>query len=142
MYMVKTTGCVRLASTGGEARAFRQAMVEERDVKKKDVEIDPVELKSAKPVLLAFLNGLLEAVDNKEDFEMPEGLTIIDKEAKKAEKAAKQKPKPDPKKEKDNAVAKAVKKPAPPPAKKAAPPTKKATAKKAPVKKPAKKKGR
>ncbi len=132
-YMVKTAGCVRLAGTGGEARAFRQAMVDEReDVKKKDVEITPVELAGGKPTLLAFLNGILEAVDDNLEFEMPEELQEIDKAAKKqereAKKAAKQTPakdaprQRDPKHQadKDRAAAKAP-------------------AKKAPAKKPAKK---
>ena len=80
-YLVKADGCVRLAATGGEARAFRQAMVDEReDLKKKDVEITPVEVGSAKPVMMAFLNGLLEALDDNTDFEMPEELVVIIKQ--------------------------------------------------------------
>ena len=116
-YMVKTTGCSRLAATGGEARAFRQAMVDEReDVKKKDVEIQAVELKTAKPELLGFANGLLEALDDAVGFEMPEQLTVIDKEERKAAIAAR----------------KATKEP---PAKKAAPAKKATPAKKAAPKK-------
>jgi hypothetical protein len=133
-YMVKTPGCVRLAPTGGEARAFRQAMVEERDVKKKDVEIEPVELKTAKPELLALFNDLLEAVDDKEDFEVPSGIQVVDKEAKKAEREAKKqaKPsKPEPKQPMSGVKA--------PPAKPAA---KKPVTKKAPAKPASKKKGR
>ena len=134
-YMVKTTGCARLAATGGEARAFRQAMVDEReDVKKKDVEINPVELKTAKPELLALVNGLLEQLDDNTDFEMPEQVTLVDKDAKKAEREAK--------KEKVKPVkAEAPKKEAakPTPVKKSAPAKKAAPVKKAPAKKPAKK---
>ena len=93
-YKVEAPGCVRLAPTGGEARAYRQAMVEERDIKKKDVDINPVELKTAKPELLSFLNGLLEYLDDKEDFEMPEELSVVDKAAQKAAREAKKKAKP------------------------------------------------
>ena len=122
-YMVKADGCVRLAASGGEARAFRQAMVEDRDgLKKKDVEITPVEIGSAKPIMLAAFNGLLEALDDNTDFEMPDEIKPIDKEAKKAAIEAR----------------KAAKTPAP--AKKSAPTTKKPAPVKPAAKKPAPKK--
>jgi hypothetical protein len=129
-YMVKADGCVRLAATGGEARAYRQAMIDEREgLRKKDVEIQAVELKTAKPELLGFANGLLEALDDAVGFELPEQLAVIDKEARKAAIAAR-------KAAKESEPAKRTA----PVAKKAAPAAKKPVKKTAPAaKKPVKK---
>lgn len=65
-HLVRCNGCVRLAATGGEARALRQAMVDERGVTKKKVELAPIDLPTKKPELLAFLNQLLEQNDDRE----------------------------------------------------------------------------
>jgi hypothetical protein len=70
-YCVKVPGCVRLAATGSEARAYRQAFVDERGVMKKKVDISQVDLKTSKPDLLAFLNVLLEQQDDNKDFVLP-----------------------------------------------------------------------
>lgn len=123
-YLVQVEGCCRLASTGGDARATRQSIADEQGVGKKDVEITLVELKTAKPALLALVNSLLKLNDNKEGFEVPPEFIPVDKDAKKAEREAK-KAKP--------AKAEGAK---PAPAKST--PAKKAPAKKA---KPAPKKG-
>ena len=72
-YIVKVPGCVRLAATGGEARAYRQGMVDERGVMKKKVELRPFDIKTAKPELLAFINLLLEQQDDNVDFILPGG---------------------------------------------------------------------
>jgi hypothetical protein len=72
-YLVKVPGCVRLAATGGEARAYRQAFVDERGVMKKKVAIDQIDIKTAKPDLLAFINILLEQQDDNVDFVLPGG---------------------------------------------------------------------
>lgn len=71
-YLVKAPGCVRLAATGGEARAFRQAIVDERGVMKKKVEMDQIDLATAKPKLLAFINILLEQQDDNVQFIFPD----------------------------------------------------------------------
>jgi hypothetical protein len=53
----------RLASTNADARAIREDLMENFDLKKKDVTIEDHEVPVAKPDLLAYLNGLLAEQD-------------------------------------------------------------------------------
>jgi hypothetical protein len=65
-YLIKAPGCIRLGATGGEARAFRQAIVDERGVSKKKIALDPINLPTKKNLLLPFINALLEKFDDQE----------------------------------------------------------------------------
>lgn len=50
---------VRYAGTAADARSTREGIVNKFGVKKKDVTIEDAEIPTAKPDLLAFVNGLL-----------------------------------------------------------------------------------
>lgn len=62
-YLVTGPGAKRYASTNADARATRDHLVDLLDCKKKDVEIEQVDIPTAKPDLLAFINGLCEELD-------------------------------------------------------------------------------
>lgn len=64
-YLVKTTGAKRYASTNADARETRETLMAERDVKKKDVTIEQVEVPADKAGLLGFINGLCKEADQK-----------------------------------------------------------------------------
>lgn len=55
----KMTTVTKFAGTQADARAARQALVDEHGVKKKDVSLDEVEIPTAKSDLLDFINGLI-----------------------------------------------------------------------------------
>jgi hypothetical protein len=57
------TVATRLASTNADARAVRENLMEDFDLRKKDVEIEAHEVPVAKPELLSYINDLLAASD-------------------------------------------------------------------------------
>lgn len=67
-YEVVAPGPVkRYAGTSADARSTREALMAQTGAKKKDVSIDEVEIPTAKPDLLGFLNGLLEQQDPEDE---------------------------------------------------------------------------
>lgn len=55
----------RLAPTTADARTTREALMAEFEVRKKDVDIEPHDVPTAKADLLEYLNGLLTEQDAK-----------------------------------------------------------------------------
>lgn len=64
-YLVTGPGAKRYASTNADARATRDELVEQLGVKKKDVDIEQVDVPTAKAELLEFINGLCAELDEK-----------------------------------------------------------------------------
>lgn len=64
-YLVTGPGAKRYASTNADARATRDQLVEQLGVKKKDVDIEQVDVPTAKAELLEFINGLCAELDEK-----------------------------------------------------------------------------
>lgn len=62
-YQVTGPGAKRYAATNADARATRDELVEQLGCKKKDVEIEQVEVPTAKTELLEFINGLCKELD-------------------------------------------------------------------------------
>ena len=65
-YQVTGPGAKRYAATNADARTKRDELVEQLGCKKKDVEIEQVEVPTAKAELLEFINGLCAELDEKE----------------------------------------------------------------------------
>ena len=65
-YQVTGPGAKRYAATNADARATRDELVEQLGCKKKDVEIEQVDVPTAKAELLEFINGLCAELDEKE----------------------------------------------------------------------------
>ncbi len=65
-YQVTGPGAKRYAATNADARATRDELVEQLGCKKKDIEIEQVEVPTAKAELLEFINGLCAELDEKE----------------------------------------------------------------------------
>lgn len=68
-YLVTGPGAKRYASTNADARATREVLVEQLSCKKKDVEIEQVDVPVAKAELLGFINGLCAESDVKAEEE-------------------------------------------------------------------------
>jgi hypothetical protein len=66
-YLVTGPGAKRYAATNADARATRDALVEQLGCKKKDVEIEQAEVPTAKADLLEFINGLCAELDESEE---------------------------------------------------------------------------
>lgn len=66
-YLVTGPGAKRYAATNADARATRETLVEQLSCKKKDVDIEQVEVPTAKAELLEFTNELCAAVDAKDE---------------------------------------------------------------------------
>ena len=66
--------CIRVAGTGADARAFRQSMVDNLSVKKKDVKIANINVGTSKGDLIELINALLEGFDEWPADEHPEVL--------------------------------------------------------------------
>lgn len=64
-YQVTGPGAKRYAATNADARAKRDELVEQLGCKKKDVEIEQVEVPTAKAELLEFINGLCAELDEE-----------------------------------------------------------------------------
>ena len=62
-YQVTGPGAKRYAATNADARTTRDELVEQLGCKKKDVEIEQVEVPTAKPELLEFINELCKELD-------------------------------------------------------------------------------
>jgi hemoglobin-like flavoprotein len=62
-YLVTGPGAKRYAATNADARATREALVEQLGCKKKDVEIEPTDVPVAKALLLEFINALCAETD-------------------------------------------------------------------------------
>jgi hypothetical protein len=57
--------CERYAGTGADARTFRNAIMEEFNVPKKKVLIQPTEIPTQKDALIEFINNLLARIDKE-----------------------------------------------------------------------------
>ena len=68
-YLVTGPGAKRYAATNADARATRDKLVEQLECKKKDVEIEQVDVPTAKAELLEFINGLCAETDAKDSEE-------------------------------------------------------------------------
>lgn len=68
-YLVTGPRAKRYAATNADARATRDALVEQLECKKKDVEIEQVDVPTAKAELLEFINGLCKELDEKDSEE-------------------------------------------------------------------------
>jgi len=68
-YLVTGPGAKRYAATNADARTTRDALVEQLDCKKKDVEIEQTDIPVAKAELLEFINGLCAETDTKAEAE-------------------------------------------------------------------------
>lgn len=68
-YLVKTEGAKRYGSTNADAKEKRNELMEARNVKKKDVTIEQVEVPADKAGLLEFINGLCAEGDTKAEAE-------------------------------------------------------------------------
>lgn len=68
-YLVTGPGAKRYAATNADARATRDKLVEQLECKKKDVEIEQVDVPTAKAELLEFINGLCAETDEKDSEE-------------------------------------------------------------------------
>lgn len=64
-YQVTGPGAKRYAATNADARAKRDELVEQLGCKKKDVEIEQVEVPTAKAELLEFINELCAELDEE-----------------------------------------------------------------------------
>ncbi len=64
-YLVKGPGAKRYAATNADARTKRDELVEQLGCKKKDVEIEQVEVPTAKAELLEFINELCVELDEE-----------------------------------------------------------------------------
>jgi hypothetical protein len=64
-YLVTGPGAKRYAATNADARATRDALVEQLDCKKKDVEIEQTDIPVAKVDLLDFINELCTELDKE-----------------------------------------------------------------------------
>lgn len=64
-YLVTGPGVKRYASTNADARATRDELVEQLGCRKKDVDIEQVDVPTAKAELLEFVNGLCAELDEK-----------------------------------------------------------------------------
>ena len=62
-YQVTGPGAKRYAATNADARTTRDELVEQLGCKKKDVEIEQVEVPTAKAELLEFINELCKELD-------------------------------------------------------------------------------
>lgn len=62
-YLVTGPGAKRYAATNADARSTRDELVEQLGCKKKDVEIEQVEVPTAKAELLEFINELCKELD-------------------------------------------------------------------------------
>lgn len=62
-YLVKTDGAKRYASTNADAKVTRDDLMAARNVKKKEVMIEQVEVAADKAGLLEFINGLCAESD-------------------------------------------------------------------------------
>jgi hypothetical protein len=65
-YLVTGPGAKRYGSTQADAHAKRDALVDKLGCKKKDVEIEEVEVPVSKADLLEFINGLCAEADKAE----------------------------------------------------------------------------
>jgi hypothetical protein len=65
-YLVTGPGAKRYGSTQADARAKRDELVDQLGCKKKDVEIEEVEVPVSKADLLEFINGLCAEADKAE----------------------------------------------------------------------------
>ena len=65
-YLVTGPGAKRYAATNADARSTRDALVEQLDCKKKDVEIEQTDIPIAKAELLEFINTLCAETDAKD----------------------------------------------------------------------------
>lgn len=66
-YLVTGGGRKRFAGTAADSKEVRDTIVEETGLKKKDVEIEQVEVPTSKTELLEFINELCEELDEKTD---------------------------------------------------------------------------
>jgi hypothetical protein len=64
-YLVTGPGAKRYAATNADARSTRDELVEQLGCKKKDVEIEQVDVPTAKAELLGFINGLCKETDEE-----------------------------------------------------------------------------
>ena len=64
-YLVTGPGAKRYAATNADARSTRDELVEQLGCKKKDVEIEQVDVPTAKAELLDFINGLCKKTDEE-----------------------------------------------------------------------------
>lgn len=63
-YLVQAPGAKRYASTNADARATRDELVDQLQVKKKDVTIEQTDIPTAKAELLEFINSLCKETDH------------------------------------------------------------------------------
>lgn len=64
-YLVTGPGAKRYAATNADARSTRDELVEQLGCKKKDVEIEQVDVPTAKAELLGFINELCTELDEE-----------------------------------------------------------------------------
>lgn len=68
VYLVKaSTGAKRYGGTQADAKGKRDGLMEQEGLKKSSVTIEEVEVPTAKPLLLDFINGLCEEQDKLRD---------------------------------------------------------------------------
>ena len=65
-YLVQAPGAKRYASTNADARATRDELIDQLQVKKKDVTIEQTDIPTAKAELLEFINSLCKETDHAE----------------------------------------------------------------------------
>jgi hypothetical protein len=66
-YKVSAPGTFRFAGTNAEATAARAEMAEELDIKKKEIEIEQIDIPTDKPSLLEFINELVAELKSDSD---------------------------------------------------------------------------
>ena len=67
LYLVKVGGRVRYAGSQADARGQRDGLMAATNTKKKDTEVDEVDVPTQKAGLLEHLNKLCEGFDSKAD---------------------------------------------------------------------------
>jgi hypothetical protein len=72
-YKISGGGRVRFAGAMAGAREQKNELVDNKGVRKKDVEIEEIEIPTAKSELVPFLNDLVKEVENS--FELGDGPT-------------------------------------------------------------------
>lgn len=68
-YQVTGPGAKRYAASNADARTTRDALVEQLGCKKKDIEIEQVDVPISKAELLEFINDLCAETDKKGEAE-------------------------------------------------------------------------
>lgn len=68
-YLVTGPGAKRYAATNADARTTRDDLVEQLGCKKKDIEIEQVEVSTGKAELLEFINELCAKADKGDESE-------------------------------------------------------------------------